>query len=48
MYLKYLTDATIQKEIAYAIIVVARQENNILNADSSILREMYGVVIRNE
>lgn len=48
LYLKYLSCATIQKEIAYAIIVVARQENNILNADNNVLRELYGVSIRNE
>jgi hypothetical protein len=48
LYLKYLSCATIQKEIAYAILVVARQENNILNADNNVLRELYGVTIRNE
>jgi hypothetical protein len=48
LYEKYLTDATIQKEIAYSLIVVARQENNIKQADSTLLRELYGVSVRNE
>lgn len=43
-----MSDAMIQKEIAYAIIVVARQENNLISADSQALRQLYGVNIRNE
>lgn len=48
LYEKYLTDATIQKEIAYALIVVARQENNIKQADHNLLRELFGINVRNE
>lgn len=48
LYNKYLTDATIQPEIAYALIVLARQERNIMQADHNSLRELYGVTIKNE
>lgn len=48
LYEKYLTDATIQREIAYAMIVTARQDNNIRTADSQTLRDLYDIQIRNE
>jgi len=48
LYSRYLTDATIQKEIAYAVIVTARKENLIQMADSKVFRKLYGIEIRNE
>ena len=48
LYEKFLTDATIQKEVAYALIVTARHENNIKQADHPLLREIFGIKVRNE
>ena len=45
---KYLTDSSIQREIAYLIIVASRKMAGIANFDSTQLREFYQVKIKDE
>lgn len=45
---RYLTDATIQKEMAYLIVAAARRDNGVIDYDSEFLREFFQVEIREE
>lgn len=44
---RYLTDAAIQREVAYLIVCLARRDNGIVHYENDLLRELYGIQIRN-
>ena len=43
---RYLTDSTIQREIAYLIIVVSRKQNGIINYDNALMRDYFRIGLR--
>lgn len=45
---EYITDVTMQKEIAYLVITLARKCLNIKNYKSDLLKELYKVSIKDE
>ena len=45
---KFLTDATIQREIAYLIVCAARKDCGIARPDTSFMRDYFKVTVRNQ
>jgi hypothetical protein len=46
--MRFLTDATVQREIAYLVVAVARKQSGVVDYDSRLLRKYYRVESRSQ